>query len=116
MPYKDEILQKAAQKRYYEENKHKYRARSRQRNNTLRRRIIEIKESTPCTDCGIQYPHYTMDFDHVRGEKRCNVSEVSKLTPKTFEEEVAKCEVVCANCHRHRTWMRLSKNGDGAIS
>ncbi len=110
MSYKDKEKQKAAQHRYYQENKDKYRESSRKKNNLIRRKIIEIKESTPCTDCKIQYPHYVMDFDHIKGEKRFNIGGNKRsLTMKTFLEEIAKCEIVCANCHRHRTFMRKSK-------
>ena len=48
-----------------------------------------------------------MDFDHVRGEKVANVSSIwSRKSWEAVLEEVAKCEVVCANCHRLRTWSR----------
>src|SRR5207245_2408021 len=43
-----------------------------------RRRVAFIRaaKNVPCTDCGVKYPYYVMDFDHARGEK---VTEVSKL-------------------------------------
>jgi hypothetical protein len=48
-----------------------------------------------------------MDFDHVRGSKTFKVSEAVQLpTGIGFEKvraEIAKCDVVCANCHRIRT-------------
>jgi len=48
-----------------------------------------------------------MDFDHVRGRKHKNVMElVPTLSKKKIDEEIAKCEVVCSNCHRIRTHMR----------
>jgi len=60
-----------------------------------------------CADCGVQYPAVVMDFDHVRGQKRFNLSKaVQSPFSLTFEEiraEIAKCDVVCANCHRIRT-------------
>jgi lysyl-tRNA synthetase class I len=50
-----------------------------------------------------------MDFDHVRGKKHKNVMElVPTLSKKKIDEEIAKCEVVCSNCHRVRTHMRKS--------
>jgi hypothetical protein len=58
----------------------------------------------------MSYPHYVMDFDHVSGKKRFNIgSDIIEMTMKTFLEEISKCEVVCSNCHRHRTFMRKSK-------
>ena len=68
--------------------------------------IRELKEKTPCLDCGISYPYYVMDFDHVRGQKHANVMElIPTLSKKKIDEEIAKCEIVCSNCHRIRTHM-----------
>jgi hypothetical protein len=73
----------------------------------LARYIRELKEKTPCLDCGIKYPYYVMDFDHVRGKKHANVMElIPTLSKKKIDEEIAKCEIVCSNCHRVRTHMR----------
>ncbi len=69
--------------------------------------IRDLKEKTPCLDCGIKYPYYVMDFDHVRGKKHKNVMElIPTLSKKKIDEEIAKCEIVCSNCHRVRTHMR----------
>lgn len=46
-----------------------------------------------------------MDFDHVRGSKVGNVSEMLGSTSLAdLLMEIAKCDVVCANCHRLRTY------------
>jgi hypothetical protein len=72
--------------------------------------IREYKERHPCVDCKVQYPYYVMDFDHVRGRKHKNVMElVPTLSKKKIDEEIAKCEVVCSNCHRIRTHLRKMK-------
>jgi hypothetical protein len=69
--------------------------------------LRDLKTKTPCVDCGINYPYYVMDFDHVRGQKHANVMElVSTLSKKRIDLEIAKCEIVCSNCHRIRTYMR----------
>lgn len=63
----------------------------------------------PCQDCKVRFPPICMDFDHVRGEKIGNVAEMVNQNRKwsVIEKEVAKCEVVCACCHRLRTVDRL---------
>jgi len=72
--------------------------------------IRDLKEKTPCMDCGIKYPYYVMDFDHVRGRKNANVMElISTLSKKRIDQEIAKCEIVCSNCHRYRTHSRINK-------
>lgn len=71
--------------------------------------IQELKASTPCMDCKESYPYYVMDFDHVRGRKHKNVMElIPTLSKKKIDEEIAKCEIVCSNCHRVRTHNRKS--------
>jgi hypothetical protein len=71
---------------------------------SLTRYIQKIKTDNPCLDCKISYPYYVMDFDHVRGRKHKNVMElIPTLSKKLIDEEIAKCEIVCSNCHRIRT-------------
>ena len=75
--------------------------------------LRDLKTSTPCVDCRISYPYYVMDFDHVRGQKHANVMElIPTLSKKRIDLEIAKCEIVCSNCHRIRTHMRrMAKKG-----
>ena len=76
----------------------------------LHKYLRDIKEKSPCADCKINYPYYVMDFDHVRGRKHKNVMElIPSLSKKKIDEEIAKCEVVCSNCHRIRTHERKIK-------
>lgn len=68
--------------------------------------LNELK-SQPCTDCGETYPPYVMDFDHLDPDLK--LGEVAKFTSygrKKVMDEIAKCELVCANCHRIRTHNR----------
>lgn len=67
-------------------------------------RVIELKD-VPCADCGGRFPPVAMDFDHVRGVKKYHIALMvgqARGSRETFEQEIAKCEVVCANCHRLR--------------
>jgi len=76
--------------------------------------IRSLKEKTPCMDCKEYYPYYVMDFDHVRGKKHANVMElIPTLSKKKIDEEIAKCEIVCSNCHRERTHFRKSHKKAG---
>lgn len=96
-------------KTYYEKGgKEKVRANARLQRERIRAAIKEAKDR-PCTDCGISYPYYVMDFDHVRGEKRMEVGRLAgkNSSLRVLLEEIDKCEVVCSNCHRIRTHMRL---------
>jgi len=69
------------------------------------RKFYAQEKSKPCTDCGGIFPTCCMDFDHVRGTKKFNIS-MGVLNHKTLRQiklEMAKCELVCSNCHRIRT-------------
>lgn len=75
-----------------------------------RQEVVNEIKSAPCTDCGRTYPPYVMDLDHARGKKSFNVSRGVCRALKTLLEEIAKCDVVCANCHRQRTYRRLMES------
>lgn len=64
--------------------------------------LVKLKTSTPCTDCNQFYEACEMDFDHVKGVKYMNVGGMIGLRFEKILEELAKCELVCANCHRIR--------------
>lgn len=67
----------------------------------------------PCTDCGfIPEDACQMDYDHVRGAKVNHLSYlVRRGNWKTVLDEIDKCELVCANCHRLRTQKRYALRG-----
>ena len=93
---------------YYKDHPEKQFKRNYKYIKSLRELIQKIKEETPCRDCGKFNPYYRVDFDHVRGEKLCDVSRLLGVTSskKKIFEEIAKCDVVCALCHRDRTHKR----------
>lgn len=82
------------------------------RKSALKRRarmrdMIRAAKSMPCTDCGIAYPHYVMDFDHVDPKtKRAAISRLPHASKETIDAEIAKCDLVCSNCHREREHLR----------
>lgn len=70
--------------------------------------IRDIKSVTPCADCGVQYPYYVMQFDHIGDDKVVNVADsVARCWSRArIQAEIDKCELVCANCHAVRTFSR----------
>ena len=88
--------------------KQKYAKRSNISKAKRRREIWEIKEKNGCIDCGEKYPHYMLQFDHKPGYKK--VGSVSEIYSRYGREkgliEMAKCDIVCANCHSIRTYNR----------
>ena len=88
---------------WYQRNKGWINAREAKVRDAKRRVMAHLKKD-PCIDCGECYPPYVMDFDHVRGEKVCQIGCYLNTSWKKILEELQKCELVCANCHRERTW------------
>jgi hypothetical protein len=78
-----------------------------------RKKFLEKIKDKPCLDCGKKYPTWVMDFDHRDGKEK--IASISFLTFRKLvnfdkiKEEIAKCDLVCANCHRDRTYKRLQK-------
>lgn len=67
----------------------------------------EYKDNRPCADCGVSYRYYILQFDHFPGCKRFNLgTEGRKLDERTLRIEMSRCEIVCANCHKERTYRR----------
>ena len=70
------------------------------------RDFVDEMKSAPCMDCGRTFPPVAMDFDHVRGEKAFSISKRLMAKRETILVEIAKCDLVCSNCHRIRTHER----------
>ena len=71
--------------------------------------VLEYTQKHPCLKCGEDDP-VVLEFDHRdRATKLFTVSEACsrKLPLKALEAEMAKCDVLCANCHRRRTAKQL---------
>ena len=131
MKHKDEILRLRSEGKTYNEiqrelgcskgtisyhlgdgQKEKSNKRSQKRRTDIVEILAKIKEESGCIDCKQKFPYYVLDFDHL-GEKISNVSDMVSWFPiDEIMAEVEKCEIICANCHRHRTHMRKvnSKN------
>lgn len=93
----------------YQKHKDRRVHKQKERKQEQRKLLRSLKE-VPCADCGIQYPYYVMDFDHREDtEKQFDLSEGSKrrLSISRLLEEASKCDIVCSNCHRIRTFNRL---------
>jgi hypothetical protein len=115
MPLKDPEARRAYHRaymiRWYEKNRELQKQRvyhsNAKRRALLTQRVNELKRR-PCTDCGVRYPPFVMDFDHVSGEKLDDICTMQRrmMSWDTILAEVAKCDLVCSNCHRSRTYFR----------
>lgn len=60
-----------------------------------------------CVDCGNDNP-VVLEFDHIESNKYMEISLMMRNlhADSSIIEEIEKCEIVCANCHRIRTATR----------
>lgn len=93
---------------YYEKHKRTYLDKAQKRRETEDAfwfdEIRKIK-NVPCMDCGHNFPPVCMDFDHRDPEQK--VGTISSMIGSNCKredifEEIEKCDIVCANCHRIR--------------
>src|SRR5712664_4689438 len=95
---------KEYRKLYYRRNKGKELAnakRSRKTRVAKQKSFVNFLKAAPCQDCGNTFPPECMDFDHVRGDKTTEVSALLGFASlERLQLEIAKCDLVCANCHR----------------
>lgn len=96
--------------RYYVNNKKKHLetiyTNKQKRLESNRKKLLAFLASNPCVDCGFAN-ELALDFDHVRGTKRAEVTTLLKdgYSWKIVKSEMNKCEVRCRNCHSIKTHM-----------
>lgn len=94
---------------YYKRNPELHRKNVR-RNNLryladINQKMVDYLNEHPCVDCG-ETDILVLEFDHLDpSTKVINVGEARRLnwTWERILQEIAKCEVVCANDHKRRT-------------
>lgn len=70
--------------------------------------IASFKLNRPCARCGIVYPPCAMDFNHLdRTCKNRNVAQLYEKSRRRIMDEITRCELICANCHRNYTQEHL---------
>jgi 5-methylcytosine-specific restriction endonuclease McrA len=110
MAYKDIERGRAAIRRHYYSNRQYYIDKAKRRKRDIRELVMLIKQVVPCRDCDKHYPYYVMDFDHVNKKAATINVLIEKCNIGRLEEEMANCELVCSNCHRIRTYERITQS------
>jgi len=77
--------------------------------------VREMKTGKTCSDCGGAFPPEAMQWDHLPGTVKLGEisNNMTTWSRKLIFEELAKCELVCANCHAIRTFRRLREAPSG---
>ena len=101
--------QRLSSKANYSVSKTKHNAQRVVRRNSerqgIRAYLREVKNQ-PCLDCKELHPYWAMDFDHRdRSTKSFTLAHAVRMSSlKRVKAEIAKCDLVCALCHRYRTF------------
>lgn len=116
MPHKDPEERKKYyreyHKKYYKkkkaENPNYYRDKNRKLRDSARKFVVAYLQESSCIDCSFS-DYRALDFDH-RNDKFKDVSEmvVQGYCIERIKEEIEKCDIRCANCHRIKTFQELS--------
>ena len=120
MPYKDPEKQKQYnaeyRKKYYQENKAKVKKRVYANRRKKMQEYRDYKSTLKCERCGYDEHPYALDFHHVvRSPDNRRVNElIGDGYFGAAYEEMKKCQVLCANCHRRHH--ALEHNGNDKTS
>lgn len=80
---------------------------------------LDSLKNFSCMDCGNKFPPYVMDWDHRPEEVKVFTMGTIRNRVHSKErilEEISKCDLVCSNCHRIRTYLRrISVEGDTSL-
>lgn len=101
------------QRKSYAKHREKRNAHSKQKYEKIREWFDNLKNK-PCTDCHTIFPACCMDWDHLHNKTALVGRLLVSYNKNRILEEIKKCELVCANCHRIRTQNRrlAVKRGD----
>lgn len=116
MAFKDAETKRAYQREHYRKNRDRYLARKQDCQAIVRSRLKQIvleAKGSQCRQCLNEFPPWVLQFDHVTGDKQGNVCDMIMdcVSDQKLKLEIAKCEVVCANCHADRTYKRRNNTG-----
>jgi hypothetical protein len=92
---------------YWEKNKDKKGGVKREHANAnriiKRKYIIDVLKKSSCCDCN-NSDWRVLEFDHRdRETKSFNIADSTSYSIDRIQEEIDKCDIVCANCHNIRT-------------
>jgi hypothetical protein len=96
-------------RQHYAQHRERYVAQAMRRKQALAveraEYLVEFFRQRSCVDCGEGDP-LVLEFDHLANKKFNIAKGLRNHSWQAVLDEIAKCDVVCANCHRRRTALR----------
>lgn len=107
-----QLDRKKYDKDYFCENKQRLLILALKRRDGIAQKLEEYKKTLKCKDCS-ETDFRVMEFDHLGSDKVGNVADLvgSGWSWKAVLKEIEKCDPLCANCHRIRTYGRRLSGG-----
>ena len=93
-------------RQHYEKRKEYYLEKANRWKKGRKKIITDLKASMVCSECGGKFPPASMDFHHRGGEeKKFNIGSYgTSVSLEVLMEEISKCDLMCSNCHRAKTY------------
>ena len=89
------------------------RRKAKQTREAKRAMVRAYKLARGCGRCGYKANAAALQFHHddPTGKVKC-VAHGAALGWKRLKAEIAKCSILCANCHAEQTWPATTSNGE----
>jgi L-lactate utilization protein LutB len=112
MAYRNDEERKAYYREYnkdwYQRHKERLHQKRKQHDADLRVWLIQYKSQIGCMDCGENHPACLQFHHRDRETKSFNIGGIigqwRYITLERLKEEIAKCDILCGNCHALRHW------------
>ncbi len=104
---KDQDNLRRLRREWYERNREHAIKKVKERRRALKEWLEEYRKGLVCECCGEDHPA-CIDFHHRDPhEKEASISQIAKKkgwSIERMEKEIAKCDILCSNCHRKLHW------------
>jgi hypothetical protein len=88
-------------RKWYSDNRLRRQQVANEKNRAKKKKAIDLLGGR-CYDCQGIFDNIVYDFHHTTDDKEGNLSDLLHSTPEKAFEELNKCVLLCANCHRIR--------------
>lgn len=105
MPYADKKREKAAKHANYLANSEAFKVRTLARRKAVKEWIDKLKAVSKCSQCPENHPA-CLQFHHL--DRRLKIKSINHMAHnaslKSVQAEIAKCIILCSNCHFKLHW------------
>jgi hypothetical protein len=114
IPFKDNETQRKYKREWYQKNKEKSITSVKKRKNETSSWLSDLKSSLKCSICSEDHPACLHFHHRDPNEKDIQIAQAANMgwSKEKILAEIAKCDVLCANCHAKLHYEQNQKNKD----